>query len=235
MYRGKKIGLVIPCYKVSKIINKVIKKIPRFIDTIYVVDDNCPENSVKKIKSKSKKIKKIYRNKNGGVGAAVKDGYRFSLKDKNHITVRIDGDDQMDLKLIKKFIDPIINKETEFVKGNRFMNLTFLTKMPFLRIIGNIFFSLIGNIITRNINFFDILNGYTSISNRALRKIIKISLDDDFFFDTMLIYQLSRIKIKILDVLIEAKYKDEISNINILKTGLSFLFKNLFFLLGIKK
>lgn len=235
MYRSKKIGLVIPCYKVSNIINKVIKKIPRFIDKIYVVDDKCPENSVKKIKSKSKKIKKIYRNKNGGVGAAVKDGYKFSLKDKNHITVRIDGDDQMDLKLIKNFIDPIINKEAEFVKGNRFMNLIFLTKMPFLRIIGNIFFSLIGNIITRNINFFDILNGYTSISNRALRKIIKVSLDDDFFFDTMLIYQLCRIKTKILDVPIKAKYKDEISNINILKTGLSFVCKNLFFLLGIKK
>ena len=49
MYRGKKIGLVIPCYKVSTIINKVIKNLPKFIDKVYVVDDKCPENSVKKI------------------------------------------------------------------------------------------------------------------------------------------------------------------------------------------
>ena len=54
MYRGKKIGLVIPCYKVSTIINKVIKNLPKFIDKVYVVDDRCPENSVKKIISKSK-------------------------------------------------------------------------------------------------------------------------------------------------------------------------------------
>ena len=59
MYKNKKIGLVIPCYKVSNIINNVIKKIPRFIDIIYVVDDKCPENSVRKIKSKSRKIKNI--------------------------------------------------------------------------------------------------------------------------------------------------------------------------------
>ena len=46
----------------------------------------------------------------------------------------------MDLKLIKNFIDPIINNEAEFIKGNRFMNFTFLKKMPFFRIINNIFF-----------------------------------------------------------------------------------------------
>ena len=108
MYKTKKIGLVIPCYKVSKSINNVIKNIPNFIDNIYLVDDKCPENSLKNLKTKSKKIKKIFRSKNGGVGAAVNDGYKFSLRDKNFITVRIDGDGQMDLKLINNFIDPII-------------------------------------------------------------------------------------------------------------------------------
>ena len=107
--------------------------------------------------------------------------------------------------------------------------------MPLLRIIGNIFFSLIGNLVTKNFNFFDILNGYTSISNKALRKVIKKNLDNDFFFDSVLIYQLSILKIKILDVPIKAKYENEKSNINILTTGLSFLLKNILFLLGLKK
>ena len=116
MYKKKKIALVVPCYKVSNFINQVIRDIPRFVDKVYVVDDKCPENSVKCIRSKSKKIIKIFRNTNGGVGAAVKDGYRFSLRDKNHITIRIDGDCQMELKLIKHFIDPIIEKKAEFLK-----------------------------------------------------------------------------------------------------------------------
>ena len=58
LYKKRKIAVVIPCYKVSKIINKVINKIPKFVDKVYVIDDACPENSVKKIKSKSKKISK---------------------------------------------------------------------------------------------------------------------------------------------------------------------------------
>tara|TARA_A100001015_G_C15033150_1_gene734443 strand:- start:59 stop:766 length:708 start_codon:yes stop_codon:yes gene_type:complete len=235
MYKNKKIAVVIPCYKVSKFINKVIFDLPNFIDRIYLIDDACPEKSLKKIISNSKKIKKVFRDFNGGVGAAVKDGYRYSLKDKNHITVRIDGDGQMDLKLIKFFIDPIINKKAEFTKGNRFTNMTFLRKMPILRIIGNIFFSIIGNIMIKNFTIFDFLNGYTCINNHALKKVLKKNLDNDFFFDTSLIYQLSESKIKILDIPMKAKYENEKSNINVFKTGLSFLYKNLIFFLGIKK
>lgn len=235
MYKGKKIAIVIPCYKVSKLINQVIKEIPSFVDNVYVIDDKCPQNSVKCIKSKSRKIKKIFREKNGGVGAAVKDGYKSSLKDKNYITIRIDGDAQMDLKLIKNFMDPILEKKGEFIKGNRFMDLNFLKKMPFPRIIGNIFFSLIGNFVTKNFRIFDYLNGYTSIKNSALSKVIKKNLDDDYFFDTILIYQLSKLNIKILDVPMPAKYENEESNINIVVTGLIFLFKNFRFLLGLQK
>ena len=235
MYKGIKIAIVIPCYKVSGILNNVLKKIPNFVDNIYLVDDRCPENSVRKIKSKSRKIKKIYRKTNGGVGAAVKDGYRFSLKDNNNIIVRIDGDDQMDLKLVKYFIDPIINKKAEFIKGNRFRDLTFIRRMPFLRILGNIFFSIIGNLISKNLKIFDFLNGYTSINKRALKKVLRANLDDDYFFDTMLIYQLTKLNIKILDVPIKARYENEQSNINVLTTGLSMLLKNFAFLFRIKK
>ena len=223
MYKKKKIALVIPCYRVSKLINNVIKDIPSFVDKVYVVDDKCPENSVKCIKSNSKKIIKIFRNKNGGVGAAVKDGYKYSLKDKNHITIRIDGDGQMDLKLIKNFMDPIIENKGEFLKGNRFVNLNILKEMPFLRIIGNIFFSIIGNLITKNFKIFDFLNGYTSIKNKALGKVIKKNLDDDYFFDTILIYQLSKLNIRILDVPMKARYESEESNLNIITTGISFV------------
>ena len=235
MYKKKKIALVIPCYRVSKLINNVIKDIPSFVDKVYVVDDECPENSVKCIKSNSKKIIKIFRNKNGGVGAAVKDGYKYSLKDKNHITIRIDGDGQMDLKLIKNFMDPIIENKGEFLKGNRFVNLNILKEMPFLRIIGNIFFSIIGNLIKKNFKIFDFLNGYTSIKNKALGKVIKKNLDDDYFFDTILIYQLSKLNIRILDVPMKARYESEESNLNIITTGISFVFKNLKFLLGFHK
>lgn len=227
MYENKKIAVVIPCYKVSKFINKVISKLPKFIDNIYVIDDACPDKSVKKIYSKSKKIKKIYRKKNGGVGAAVKDGYKLSLKDKNDITVRIDGDDQMDPKLISDFIKPIIDGKADFTKGNRFLNFRFLIEMPILRIVGNIFFSTLGMILTRNYRIFDIQNGFTCIENKVLRKVLRKNLDDDFFFENSLIYNLSKMKLKILDINMKANYGKEKSNLNIITTGSVILYKNI--------
>lgn len=235
MFRNKKISVVIPCYKVSRTINNVVTNLPDFIDKIYLISDACPENSLNYVKFKSKKIIKKYRKKNGGVGATVKDGYRLSIRDNNQITVRIDGDDQMDPKLIKKFLNPIINKKAEFTKGNRFLNLNFINEMPFSRIIGNILFSLLGNILTKNLKIFDFLNGYTSIDNEALKKVLKKNLDDDYYFETNFIYQLNKLKIKILDIQMKAKYENEISNINIFKTGSIILLKNIIYILGIKK
>ena len=59
MYKGKKIAIVIPCYKVSNSISKVVRDLPNFVDKVYLVDDKCPENSLKNIKFKSKKFANI--------------------------------------------------------------------------------------------------------------------------------------------------------------------------------
>ena len=79
--------------------------------------------------------------------------------------------------------------------------------------------------ITKNFKIFDFLNGYTSIKNKALGKVIKKNLDDDYFFDTILIYQLSKLNIRILDVPMKARYESEESNLNIITTGISFVLK----------
>lgn len=235
MYKNKKIAVVIPCYNVSRNISKVVSSLPNFIDKIYLISDSCPENSLDYVKSRSKKIVKKFRKKNGGVGAAVKDGYKLSLKDKNHITVRVDGDGQMNPNLIKNFINPIIDKKASFTKGNRFLNKQSFSQMPYIRIIGNILFSLMGNILTKNFKIFDFLNGFTSIDNMALKKVLRKKIDNDYYFETNFIYQLNRMGFKILDVKIKAKYHNEYSNINIIKTGSSIFLKNMIYILGLKK
>ena len=57
MYKKKFIAVIMPCYNVdANITLEIIRKIPIFVDIIYVVDDACPSNTGRKIKSK--KIKK---------------------------------------------------------------------------------------------------------------------------------------------------------------------------------
>ena len=54
----KKISVIIPCFKGSKTITSVIKKIPKFVKKIYVVDDKCPEKTGFLVKKNLKITKK---------------------------------------------------------------------------------------------------------------------------------------------------------------------------------
>ena len=48
-----------------------------------------------------------------------------------------------------------------------------------------------------------------------------------FFFENSLIYNLSKLKIKILDINMKANYGKEKSNLNIFSTGFAILYKYL--------
>lgn len=225
----KKISVIIPCYKGSKTITSVINKIPKFIKKIYVVDDKCPEKTGYLIKKKfknNKKIKVIFRNQNSGVGASMKDGYAMSLKDKMDISVKIDADGQMDPSLIEKFIKPIINDNYDYSKGNRFHKFENLFKMPFKRVIGNIFFSYLAKITTKNYNIFDVHNGYTAIKNSVLKTIDYSDLDNSYFFETHILFKLKYKNKKIAQIKMQPIYQNEKSNLNDLQVGFQFLVKH---------
>lgn len=233
----KKISVIIPCYKGSKTIISVIKKIPKFVEKIYIVDDKCPEKTGLKVKKElknNKKIRVIFRNKNLGVGAAMKDGYAMSIKDKMHISVKIDSDGQMDPLLIKKFIDPLIKNGFDYSKGNRFYTLKNLNKMPFKRVLGNIFFSYLAKVTTKNFKIFDFHNGYTAIKNSVLKTINYNELDDTFFFETHMLFKLKKENKKITQINMVPVYENEKSNLNDFEIGLKFLYNHFKLLIGKK-
>ena len=95
-----KIAVVIPSYKVKNHIINVISKIGKEVDTIYVIDDKCPENTGKYVdeNNKDKRVIVIYNSENQGVGGAMMAGYLKAIEDQCKIVVKVDGDDQMDPK-----------------------------------------------------------------------------------------------------------------------------------------
>jgi dolichol-phosphate mannosyltransferase len=97
-----KIGVVIPCYKVRKHIMQVIAKCGDEVWRIYVVDDCCPDESGKYIEHMidDSRVRVLYHEQNQGVGGAVMTGYRTAITDGAEIIVKIDGDGQMDPRLI---------------------------------------------------------------------------------------------------------------------------------------
>lgn len=218
------IAVVIPCYKVKKHILQVIKGIGDEVDRIYVVDDKCPENSGSFVEEKcnDKRVKVLYHDKNKGVGAATKTGYKYAIIEKMDIVVKVDGDGQMDTSNISKLIEPIINKTANYTKGNRFYHLEKLKAMPFIRIFGNSVLSLINKIISGYWNISDPTNGFTAIDKYALRLLPFDKIEDRYFFESDMLFRLGTYIAVVEDVPMDAIYANEKSNLNIFNTLLVF-------------
>uniref|UniRef100_UPI0018F0E212 glycosyltransferase n=1 Tax=Vibrio cholerae TaxID=666 RepID=UPI0018F0E212 len=94
MIENKKVAVVIPCYRVSSQIEKVIDRIPSYVDMIYGVDDCCDQQSGKLVEEKypQELVCVIYNEKNQGVGGAVVSGYKKAIDDGMDIVVKLDGD-----------------------------------------------------------------------------------------------------------------------------------------------
>ena len=180
-----KVAVIIPCLNVKNYIDNVINEIPDYVNDIIVVDDFCPENTgeyVLKKYSDNKKITVLVNEKNLGVGGATLRGFKKAIELKNDILVKIDGDGQMDSKILHKFVDPIKNFKTDYAKGNRFLNFKSISKMPYIRVFGNIFLSFLTKLSSGYWNLFDPTNGYIAINAKIFSEIEKSEIDNSFFF-----------------------------------------------------
>jgi len=233
-----KVAIVIPCFKVKRHILSVIRSIKRDITYIFVVDDFCPEDSgefvLKNIKDK--RVKVLFHEKNLGVGGAMVTGYKAALASGAEIIIKLDGDGQMDPKLIPNFISPIIKGEADYTKGNRFFNPEYLIKMPKVRLIGNAGLSFINKLVSGYWDIMDPTNGYTAIHKTVLSMIPFEKLDNRYFFESDMLFRLNIARAVVQDVPMVAIYGDEISNLSIKRVLFEFplkymnrLFKRIFY------
>ena len=224
-----KIAVVIPCYRVKDKILKVLSAIGPEVSRIYVVDDLCPEYSGNHVENNcfDSRVVILRHTENIGVGGAVLTGYKRALSDDASIIVKIDGDGQMDPKLIPAFISPIIRGEADYCKGNRFYNLNSVGEMPSIRIIGNAALSFLSKFSTGYWHLFDPTNGYTAIHGDVAKLMPFDKISKRYFFETDILFRLSLLKALALDIPMDAVYEDEKSNLNIKNIFWEFLTKNI--------
>jgi dolichol-phosphate mannosyltransferase len=223
------IAVVIPCYKVRNHISKVINKIDKRVNRIYIVDDFCPEQTGRYLKRslKDSRLRILFHKSNCGVGAAVMTGYKEALKDNAQVIIKIDGDGQMDPTLMWNFINPIIEGKADYTKGNRFYDLEEILAMPTVRIIGNTVLSFMNKVSSGYWNIFDPTNGYTAIHSDVLKLLPLKKISNRYFFESDMLFRLNTLKAVVVDVPMNAKYGKESSNLNIRSILFEFFMKHL--------
>lgn len=212
-----RVCVIIPCFRVKAHIIDVIRHIPTSVSKIYVVDDCCPESSGKYVQENVEdlRVEVLFNDVNLGVGGALKTGYKKGLAEGFDIFIKIDGDGQMNPKLIPFFIDPIISKKADYTKGSRFHSLNSLEGMPTIRKLGNSILSLVNKFSSGYWDVMDPTNGFTAIHKTALGQLPLDKISNRYFFESDMLFRLGTIRAVVKDIPMDAVYADESSNLKV--------------------
>jgi glycosyltransferase involved in cell wall biosynthesis len=222
------IAVVIPAYKVTAHILGVVAGIGQEVQSIFVVDDACPDGSGSLVRENisDPRVTVIIHEENQGVGGAVMTGYLAAARAGAQVIVKLDGDGQMDPSLITTFVTPIIQGHADYTKGNRFYNLEHISRMPPVRIFGNAVLSFMTKLSTGYWDLFDPTNGYTAIHRDAVATLPLHRISRRYFFETDILFRLGTVRAKVIDIPMDAIYGDEVSNLKISRIMGEFLRKH---------
>ena len=174
MYKDKTIAVVIPCYNEETQISKVIETMPEYVDRIVVVDDNSSDDTVqvvKRLTDSNSKITLIEHNQNHGCGGALATGYIWVRDNGFDVTVRMDGDGQMDPSDLQSLLDPVVSDETDYAKGNRLFTGEAFNMIPKTRYIGNSILTLLTKVASGYWHVADSQSGYTVMNRNILKTL----------------------------------------------------------------
>lgn len=192
------------------------------------MDDYCPEKTGEfiKINNQDLRVEIIFHEKNFGVGAAMKTGYKRAIESGMDIIVKIDGDGQMDTSRIAELVGPIKAGLADYTKGNRFFNVEAVRAMPKIRIFGNLGLSFMTKLSSGYWQIFDPNNGYTAIEKNKLKSIPLEKVDNRYFFESDMLFRLRMENALVRDVDMPAIYEDEKSNLKIRRVLIEFPLKH---------
>ncbi|WP_331234071.1 glycosyltransferase family 2 protein [Natronorarus salvus] len=150
---------------------------------------------------------------NRGAGGAIKTGYLAALMDNIDVTVTVDGDGQMDLSQMSRLLDPIVEGDADYAKGNRLLYKDFREEMPPFRFVGNAILTFLTKIASGYWKTMDPQNGYTAISFRALDNVGIEGMYEYYGYCNDLLVKLNAKGMRVADVAMPAVYGEEASSI----------------------
>lgn len=221
-FPGVRVGVVIPCYRVARQIERVIGGIPAWVDAIIAVEDKSPDDTLAVLRSiRDARLSIVEHAENGGVGSAMTSGFAEAQRRGLDVVVKMDGDDQMDPRYLADLVAPLVEGRADMSKGNRYAHIDALRAMPALRILGNAGLTFLVKAASGYWGIFDPANGYFAVRTEVLAHFRR-RLPRRYFFESGFLIELGIARAVVLDVPIPARYGDEHSSLSIPGTLLGF-------------
>ena len=164
----KRVLAIIPAFNEEKNVGKVISKVqrhPELIDTILVVDDHSTDNTSHYAKEMGAVV--VRHEENLGVGAGIRTGIDYGIKNKFDIAVILSGDNQHEPDELPVVLGPVINSEFDVVQGSRYLKGGKTVNQTVFRKISTRFYTVLFFLFTFR-RCSDVTNGFRAINIEKL-------------------------------------------------------------------
>ena len=156
------IAAVMPALNEEKSISQVLEKVNKHVDNVIVVNDGSTDKTPEIAKSHGAIV--LNHEKNMGLGASLRDGFRHAMDINADIIISIDSDGQHDPEEIPKLVEAV-KDGNDFVLGQRD-----LRKYPLVKKIGNTFLNFMTNLISGTL-IRDTESGFRAFSRQGMEKV----------------------------------------------------------------
>ena len=229
----KNILIFIPAYNVEKKIYSVIERIPIKIFEnkikILIINDNSNDKTEieinRIINDFNYDFELIKNSKQLGYGGTQKLAFDYAIDNDFSYIVMVHGDGQYAPEELPKFIKEYEDDSLDAVFGSRMMSYKDAIKggMPIYKFLGNIFLTLIQNLILRS-KISEFHSGYRSFNVNSLKKINYKEKANYYHFDTEIIIEILKNNLKLKEIKIPTHYGDEISHLKSIPYGINVLY-----------
>ena len=114
MYREQKITVIIPCLNEEQGIEKVLTRMPKFVDEVIVVDNGSTDRTSEVA---SEYGARVIQEEMRGYGRAYKTGFASAAGD---IIITLDGDHSYPPDAISYLLEAFFHLEVDFLNASRF-------------------------------------------------------------------------------------------------------------------
>ena len=202
--------LIIPALNEESKIGRVINGIPKgVVDEICLIDDGSKDRTSEIGAQSGATV--IRHDVNKGVGASLRTGIDYALKNKFDIVAFISGDDQHEGVELERVISPIVDENYDFIQGSRYIEGGKIVNPTPFRFWGIKLYTLFLRLYL-NWNLTDGTNGLRAFKTNLLNdQRINIWQDwlDKYELEPYLLYKVIKLGYKVKEVPITIKYHSD--------------------------
>jgi glycosyltransferase involved in cell wall biosynthesis len=223
------LAVVIPAYDAARHLEETVQRVfaARPLDvSVFVVDDGSRDDTAAiagRLAGTHSALQLLRRARNGGYGAAMKDGLFAARAAGATVAASVHADGQYSPEALPRLLEERSQRNLDVLQGSRIAAGTARAGgMPLYKLAGNALLNVVENGVL-GLSLTDYHSGYLVYGPRALGTLPFERFSDSFDFDLEVLAAARARGLTVGEAPIPTRYADEISHLNPLTYGLRVL------------